>query len=380
LCPALILFYKGFMSKTYKVDIPSIKGGNDVSLHYTLSVVQAPKVTSKAMGPQREGSLPGLNKSATLWADMARWFGDDIRSILLNLKGVDFNEVEELRLRVGQPLLVRTFDKDLFINQEGLAASPQQAYFIKHEDLASAIERMTHSSVYAVEEDLKQGFITLPGGNRVGITGEAVLLNGQIQTIKHISSLNLRIAREIRGLSLKILPLLLSSDGSICHTLIISPPRAGKTTLLRDLIRSISNGVSQVGLKGQTVGVVDERGELAGMWQGVPTYDLGFRTDVLDGCPKASGMSMMVRSMSPQVLAMDEIGHTDDVIAIADALRTGVRILSTAHASSIEEAQNRPVITHLLDQGVFERLVVLSRQHGPGTIEGVYDLRTGRIL
>ena len=354
-----------------------------MSLHYTLSVVQAPKVMSnlpKALPPQRKGSLPGLNKSDALCQDIARWFGDDIRSILVSLKGVAFHEIEELRLRVGQPLLVRTLDKDLFINQKGEVTNPKKAYFIKHEDLASALDRMTHSSVYAVEEDLKQGFITLPGGNRVGLTGEVVLLKGQIQTIKHISSLNLRIARDIPGLSLKILPLLLSADGGVYHTLLISPPRAGKTTLLRDLIRSISNGVPQIGLRGQTVGVVDERGELAGMWQGVPTYDLGYRTDVLDGCPKASGMSMMVRSMSPQVLAMDELGHTNDVIAIMDALRTGVQILSTAHASTLEEARNRPVIAQLLDQGVFERLVVLSRQQGPGTIEEVYDLRTGRIL
>jgi len=371
------------MSKITKLDIPSIKGGFDVSLHYTLSVVQTPKVIPNSpltMPKQREENLPGLNKSAALWADMARWFGDDIRSILVSLKGVAFHEIEELRLRVGQPLLVRTLNQDLFINQEGEVTSPKKAYFIKSEDLACALERMTHSSVYAVEEDLKQGFITLPGGNRVGLTGEAVLQQGQIQTIKHITSLNLRIAREVPGLSLKILPLLLSEEGRVLHTLLISPPRAGKTTLLRDLIRSISNGVPQLGLRGQTVGVVDERGELAGMWQGVPTYDLGYRTDVLDGCPKASGMSMMVRSMSPQVLAMDELGHSEDVNAIADALRTGVQILSTAHASTLEEARNRPVISHLLDQGVFERLVVLSRQHGPGTIEEVHDLRTGRVL
>lgn len=341
-----------------------------MSLHYTLSVARAPKVNS---------NLPKAMDQAS-WAGIARWFGDDIRSILVSLKGVVYDEVEELRLRVGQPLLIRTYNLDLFINQAGEAASPRKAYFIKQEDIACALERMTHSSVYAVEEDLKQGFITLPGGNRVGITGEAVLLHGQLQTLKHISSLNLRIARDIEGLSQKILPLLLSPEGALYHTLIISPPRAGKTTLLRDLIRSISNGVPQLGLKGQTVGVVDERGELAGMWQGLPTYDLGFRTDILDGCPKARGMSMMIRSMSPQVLAMDELGHTEDVLAVEDALRTGVQILSTAHAGSLEEARNRPVITHLLGQGVFDRLVVLSRQQGPGTIEKVYDLRTGRIL
>jgi len=198
--------------------------------------------------------------------------------------------------------------------------------------------------------------------------------------MKHISALNLRIARNIQGRGLKILPLLLGTQGIVCHTILISPPRAGKTTLLRDLIRLISNGVPGLGLTGQTVGVVDERGELAGMCQGVPTYDLGYRTDVLDGCPKAKGMSMMVRSMAPQVMAMDELGHADDVEALMDVLRTGVQILSTAHASSIEEARNRPTLAHLLDQGVFERMVVLSRKHGPGTIDGVYDLRTGRIL
>lgn len=236
---------------------------------------------------QAEESISSPNKSAVLWADMARWFGEEIRSIIDNIKAVPFQEVEEIRLRVGQPLMIRTSDKDLFLNRDGGVTNPEKAYFVRREDLVSALERMTHSSLYAVEEDLKQGFLTLPGGNRVGVTGEAVLLRGQIQTLKHVSALNLRIAREIRGQGLKIMPLLLGADGMFCHTLLISPPRAGKTTLLRDLIRIISNGVPQIGLRGQTVGVVDERGELAGMWQGVPTYNLGYRTDVLDGCPKS---------------------------------------------------------------------------------------------
>ena len=354
-----------------------------MSLHYTLSVVQAPKLSPNLPKPTTSptmGNFCGPDQNVTLWADMARWFGEDVRSILDNIKAVTLHEVEELRLRVGQPLLIRTSDKDLFLNREGGVTSPNRAYFVKREDLACALERMTHSSVYAAEEDLRQGFLTLPGGNRVGVTGEAVLQHGQIQTMKHISSLNLRIARDIWGRGLKILPLLLGADGTFGHTLLISPPRAGKTTLLRDLIRLISNGVPQLGLSGLTVGVVDERGELAGMWQGVPTYNLGYRTDVLDGCPKARGMSMLVRSMAPQVLAMDELGHDDDVTALKDALRTGVRILSTAHASSLEEARSRPTIAHLLEQGVFERLVVLSRKQGPGTVEGVYDLKTGRIL
>ncbi|MDR3541848.1 MAG: stage III sporulation protein AA [Desulfosporosinus sp.] len=354
-----------------------------MSQHYTLSVVQAPKLKQNLALPttiQTKESLFRPDQSTALWADMARWFGTDVRSILENIKAVAFYEVEELRLRVDQPLLVRTADKDLFLDSEGGVTSPNKAYFVKREDLACALERMTHSSVYAVEEDLRQGFLILPGGNRVGVTGEAVIQHGKIQTMKHISSLNLRISRDIPGRGLKILPLLLGTDGTFSHTLLISPPRAGKTTLLRDLIRLISNGVPQIGLIGLTVGVVDERGELAGMWQGVPTYNLGYRTDVLDGCPKASGMNMMVRSMAPQVMAMDELGHVDDVTALMDALRTGVRILSTAHASSLEEARNRPILAQMFAQGVFERLVVLSRKRGPGTVEGVYDLKTGRFL
>lgn len=354
-----------------------------MSLHYTLSVIKAPKVTMtipKGKPLLAEESISVPNQSAGLWAEMSRWFGEEIRSIIDNIKTVPFQEVEEIRLRVGQPLMVRTSDQDLFLNRDGGVTSPEKAYFVMREDLACALERMTHSSVYAAEEDLKQGFLTLPGGNRVGVTGEAIVLRGQIQTLKHVSALNLRIAREIQGQGLKIMPLLIGTDGMVCHTLLISPPRAGKTTLLRDLIRIISNGIPQIGFRGQTVGVVDERGELAGMWQGVPTYNLGYRTDVLDGCPKASGMNMMVRSMAPQVMAMDELGHTDDVTALMDALRTGVRVLSTAHASSLEEARLRPTLAHLLEQGVFERLVVLSRKNGPGTIDGVYDLKTGRIL
>ena len=374
------------MSKSLKQDIPFIKGGNDVSLHYKLSVIQTSELLHakhtelpESMSSQTDERFSRSNQSAALWMEISRWFGEEIRSILTRIKEVGFQEVEELRLRMDQPLLVRTSDKDYFINQEGRVTSPDKAYRVNREDLASTLERMTHSSVYAAEEDLKQGFLTLPGGNRVGVSGEAVLQHGKIQTMKHVSSLNIRISRSMKGRGLKILPLLLA-DGKVSHTLLISPPRAGKTTLLRELIRLISNGVPQLGLNGQTVGVVDERGELAGMWQGVPTYDLGYRTDVLDGCPKAFGMSMLVRSMAPQVMAMDELGHTDDVSALLDALRTGVQILSTAHASSLEEAQNRPVLAQLLNQGVFERLVVLSRQSGPGTIEGVYNLRTGRIL
>ena len=165
------------MSKIKTEDIPSIKGGNDVSLHYTLSVVQASKVRSnllKPMTPQIEESLSGSDQSAVLWMDMAKWFGEDVRSVLDKIRTISFHEVEEIRLRVGQPLLVRTSDSDLFLNREGRVSSPDKAYFVNREDLACALERMTHSSLYAAEEDLKQ---VLPDAELLGETRYRALVN-----------------------------------------------------------------------------------------------------------------------------------------------------------------------------------------------------------
>lgn len=306
---------------------------------------------------------------------ITRWFGDRLRDILEHSSGAKLNEIEEIRIRIGKPLLLLGSRHEFFIDIQGKSVPPERAYRVEQEDLLQTLERMTQSSLYAAEEEMKQGFLTLPGGHRVGITGEAILKTGELQTLKHISGLNVRIAQEIQGKATLLLPKLLKSDGSLYHTIILSPPRAGKTTLLRDLIRNISDGNPAFNLHGQTVGVVDERGELAGMWQGVPAYNLGYRTDVLDGCPKRLGISMLVRSMSPSVVAVDELGHPQDVEAVLDALRTGVRVLSTAHASSLEEALERPFLKELFAYSVFERVIVLSRRKGPGTVEAIYDLK-----
>lgn len=305
---------------------------------------------------------------------------DSLREIVMSTKEVPWAEIEEIRIRIAKPLLLRGKEQEYFLDSQGNTVAQDKAYKIKKEDLMQTLERMTQSSLYAAEEELKQGFLTLPGGHRVGVTGEAVLKNGDIQNLKHISSLNIRLALDISGQAKMILPYLKRPDGSLYHTLILSPPRAGKTTLLRDLIRCLSEGVPGVSASGKTVGVVDERGEIAGMWQGYPTYDLGCRTDVLDGCPKASGMSMLIRSMSPQVIAVDELGHPQDVEAVLDALRSGVSVLSTAHAESWDDAKGRPVLKALFEKSIFERLVLLSRRRGPGTVENILDLRTNTEL
>ncbi|WP_236006258.1 stage III sporulation protein AA [Paradesulfitobacterium ferrireducens] len=314
------------------------------------------------------------------WIKIAHWFGGNLSRIFAHTSRISAADIEEIRLRIGQPLLLQGCKGDIFLNASGNPCRQKEAYYITHEDLALTLERLTQSSLYAAEEKLKQGFLTLPGGHRVGVVGEAVLRGREIQTLKHISALNFRLAREIRGRARELIPYLLKPDGELCHTLILSAPRAGKTTLLRDLICFLSSGVPELGLRGQTLGVVDERGELAGMHQGIPTYDLGPRTDILDGCPKAIGMSMLVRSMAPQIIAVDELGHVDDVQALTDAIRTGVKILATAHASSREEALERPTLAGLFKEQVFSRIVLLNREQGPGTIAGVYDTLNGRNL
>ncbi|MDA8229444.1 MAG: stage III sporulation protein AA [Desulfitobacterium hafniense] len=362
-----------------------------MSLHYQLkpkpltTVLKRPENQSYSGKAENMGNMGNSGQAKNMgheweskWYEISSWFGEKVKNVLNSIRYIPFTEVEEIRLRIGQPLLIRTFDRDVFLDSQGNPSSIDKGYRVAREDIVQTLERMTQSSIYAAEEELRQGFLTLPGGHRVGITGEVVLNKGQIQTLKHISGINLRIARAVIGRAIELLPSLTDSKGEFKHTLLISPPRAGKTTLLRDLIRSLSEGVPHLGITGQTVGVIDERGELAGSWQGNPVYNLGPRTDVLDGCPKAQGLAILIRAMSPTIVAMDELGHPDDVTAVRDALRTGVKIISTAHASTLEEARKRPALRPLFEDGVFERLVVLSRRKGAGTVEVVYDLNTGK--
>lgn len=311
--------------------------------------------------------------------DMTRWLGEPIGEIVRKAVFMlpEHEKTEEIRLRVNQPVMLRTGKKEYYLTPAGHYGSKDNAYIVNKEDLMEVLEKMTYSSVYAAEEELRQGFLTLPGGHRVGISGETVVEDGKVRILRSISALNIRFARQPDIQGLDLLRCLMDQNKTFYNTLLISPPRAGKTTMLRFLIKSLSSGVPRLGLQGQTVGVVDERSELAGMWQGVPAFDLGCRTDILDRCPKAQGMIMLIRAMSPDIIAVDELGSPEDAVALGEAVRCGVKILATAHARSPAELQNRSQLKVLLETGTFERIVVLSRKNGPGSIEGVYDTATG---
>ncbi len=300
----------------------------------------------------------------------------NLRELTVRSVGPMFYELEEVRLRIGKPILYRIGLQEYTADLNGRPSTDlSRGYRVNRQDLDRALQLLSQSSFYAWEEELRNGFITIPGGHRVGITGRGVLDKGQIRTLKEISGLNYRISREITGCSVHVLPYLIKGE-KVLHSLIVSPPQCGKTTLLRDLIRQLSNGSPSLAWSGVNVGVVDERSELAGMYLGEPQYDLGLRTDILDACPKAEGMIMLIRSMSPRVIATDEIGRKEDIEAINQALQAGVAVITTVHGSSYEEIAQRPVLSELLNWKFFDRLVFLSRRRGPGTLETVLNGKT----
>ncbi len=282
--------------------------------------------------------------------------------------------VEEVRLRVGRGLMWVTGTGDAFLTPDGeVSGGPEAAYRVSQADLERAVELVTRGSLHAFEEELRRGYVTLPGGHRVGLVGRAVLERGSVRTLKWLSGLNLRVSREVPGAADPVLPAILGPGGRPVNAILLSPPRAGKTTVLRDLVRQLSDGRPALGFPGVKVGLVDERSEVAGCYRGVPQRAVGARTDVLDGCPKAEGIMMLLRSMSPQVIATDEIGRPEDTDAVEEALNAGVGVVCTAHGDGPHDLWRRPGLRPLARAGTFDRIIVLGRSRGPGTVEAVLD-------
>lgn len=292
-----------------------------------------------------------------------------IKEALQKLNAQQIRLLQEIRLRKGQPLLLRLENSEWGLGAEGLC-KVEASYIVTAKEIVDSLHAMSGFSLYAIEDELKQGYLTLEGGHRVGLTGKVVLENNQVKTLKYMNGMNIRIAHEVIGCSEEVMPYLVSRQ-RVYHTLIISPPGCGKTTLLRDIIRQLSEGYHGYGP--YNVSVVDERSEIAACYEGVPQKRVGMRTDVLDGCPKAEGMRMLLRAMGPQVVAVDEIGKEEDCMALREMLGAGVSILCTVHGRDEAECLRRPSLRDMLEEGLFERIVILSHHQGAGSVEAILD-------
>lgn len=286
-----------------------------------------------------------------------------IRTEFSRLPEAEQKNIAEIRLRLGQ--LPSVTGKSGRINVKLW----QDSSPVTRGEMEEALRLLTGSSVYALENDLKNGFITVPGGHRIGIGGTAVVRGGRIKTQKEITSLNYRLAREIIGVGNRLLPYMYRQN-EVLNTLIFSPPGAGKTTLLRDLIRLIADGNSYGSPR--NVAVIDERKEIGGVMMGQASFHLGAHTDILSGFPKAEGMSLAIRSLAPEVIAADEIGTEAEIGAAMDAVGSGVSLLMTAHGSTLEELRERPLLKLWMEKGLFSQIVGLKKEQQPGIIANIY--------
>lgn len=284
--------------------------------------------------------------------EIIKYFPNQIYNLIKNTIEQDSkieNELEEIRIRVQRPILLKTRQADLIID-----------YLVTTSEMLQIIERLCENSIYAYKNQICEGFLTIKGGHRIGITGTAVVEQEKIINLKYITSLNVRIAREIKNCSNDILTQIINQENnSIFNTIIVAPPGKGKTTMLRDIIRNISNGIPSMNFKGMTCGLVDERGEIAAMYKGIPQNEIGIRTDVIENISKEKGMKMLIRSMAPEVIACDEIGSKEDIQAIQQAMTAGIKGIFTIHGKNMQDLKRNIGINNLIENKQIEKIIFL---------------------
>lgn len=289
------------------------------------------------------------------------------------------DKLQEIRLGVGQPVRMKFAGEEKFLSGKGTTGSLSgDAWYMTEKEMDDVIKNICRYSPYAYENEIRQGYLTVPGGHRIGMAGQVVLNeNGCIRNISHIRFLNIRISHEIIGAAGEVMPYLYE-NGRVLNTLLVSPPGCGKTTLLRDMIRQVSNG-SPYG-EGKQVAVVDERSELAGSFMGIPQNDVGMRTDVLDGCPKVQGMMLLMRSMAPAVVAVDEIGSYEDVKAVFQILQCGSSVMATMHGSTMVEVRRHLNFGWEESESLFDRFVFLEKKRGVCRIREIVDGNQNKVV
>lgn len=276
----------------------------------------------------------------------------------------NIQKLEEIRIRANKPVILKLRQVEIVLN-----------YTITTNEIIGILQNICNNSIYTYQNQICNGFITLPGGNRVGVAGNVVIKDGQVSNISYIYSLNFRISHQINGASDNILKYVLDTENNtIFNTLIVSPPGAGKTTMIRDLAKRISNGINEINFRGLDVSIIDERGEIAAMTKGIIFNDVGIRTDVLDNVPKSIGIRMAVRSMAPKVIIADEIGNKDDVNIINYAICSGVKCIFTAHGSDMEDLLKNNEINKIINLQLFSKIIFLDEKQ-KGKIKNVVNIQ-----
>lgn len=282
------------------------------------------------------------------------------------------DSLQEIRLRIGREIIMVINNKQYFLKKDGqVITDKKEALCIGARDMEAILNHICEYSVYAFADEIRQGFLTIPGGHRIGLAGQVILGDdNRIRNMKHIGYMNIRIAHEVKGAADSILPYLYEK-GSLQNILLIAPPGCGKTTLLRDMIRQISDGNSY-GV-GKNVAVVDERSEIAGSYLGRPQNDVGMRTDILDACSKVIGMMLLLRAMAPEVVAVDELGCEEDIRALYQVMQCGSRVIATIHGDSLEEVLKKSFMSGMAEQRVFGRYIILEKKNNNCRVKAVYD-------
>lgn len=292
-----------------------------------------------------------------------------IREILSRIPDQIKSQIQEIRLRSCQPILLIGLNGTCFVSEMGRVSYilSSAAVRISHEEVTECFHAICGYSVHSYQDSICSGYITLPGGHRAGICGTAVCENGKTKAVHDIASINLRIARQVIGAADALIGRLFRKE--ISSVLLAGGPGSGKTTLLRDLARQLSIGS---GCESHRVAVVDEREEIAAVYEGVAQNDLGYNCDILSGYPKGEAILTALRSLSPEVIICDEVGNMEEIQAIEAGVNAGVTFIASIHAATREDLLRRPQARRLLETGAFDHVVLLAGGGLPGRISQIY--------
>ena len=291
-------------------------------------------------------------------------FSNELNAYFENL---NFNYINEIRLRANKPIVVNIMGRNKFLCGCGLTENVEDALICNLSEITNIIRNASDNSLYAVNDQIKKGFLTIKGGIRIGICGEVVENENNVQTIKNINSINIRIPHKVKNCSLNAY-LHIVNNNKIRNTLVVSPPGAGKTTFIRDLVEQISLKQPNFNLL-----IVDERCEISATVDGMQLLNLGPSCDVYTNCSKEFAFENGIRSMKPDVIITDEINLDNDLKAIKTAVTSGVKVIATIHANDLFDLKQKVNFESVLKNKIFDRFVVLSSKNGPGTLDGIFN-------